>query len=337
MRTKEEILTFMKENHPDKTLIFLYQAGSHFFNLNTEESDLDFRGVYLPSPRTYDEQDNKLVKYNSEEFEANTSDDVDIDLYSLPFFFKLLKKADFNMMEALYTPDNKVLLELPLMKEIRSQRKNLLVPSISSFLGFFNSEYRQHTLNTDFHYTREAVYNFLKSLDTEENARLSDFEKEFEEFSKKRKDVEFKYVKVHKEESKQKVVEFSLHQFPIRVKIKYMLSQLEGHLSNASHRKKDRKAYKGLSHCLRLLYEAQQLLSEGEFHFPFTKERQSLLMKAKTGQIDDTYLRTLVEEELCKVKEFRSSFVKTNNSIHYIDKLDNILRARMNILKKMDI
>ena len=48
MKTLKSIKQFMKDNHPDKTLIYLYQSGSHFFDLNTPDSDLDFKGIYLP-------------------------------------------------------------------------------------------------------------------------------------------------------------------------------------------------------------------------------------------------------------------------------------------------
>lgn len=66
MVTKEMYRQFIKDFYkqfPDRKIIFLIQAGSHFFNLQTENSDTDYRGIYLPSPKEVYEGETKRAMY----------------------------------------------------------------------------------------------------------------------------------------------------------------------------------------------------------------------------------------------------------------------------------
>ncbi len=49
----QEMVDKFNKNHPDRELIFLIKAGSHFFDLNTPQSDKDYRGVYMPSLKEF--------------------------------------------------------------------------------------------------------------------------------------------------------------------------------------------------------------------------------------------------------------------------------------------
>lgn len=337
------------DNHPDKTLIYLYMAGSHFFDLNTPDSDLDIRGIYLPKPDVYKAQSKSLVKFQSNTKGQNTKDDLDLDIFSLPFFFTLLAKGDFNMMEALYAPQDKIILESPLMSEIKSIRKSLLVKDISAFFGFFKREYRQHSINHGFYETRLDFYNFLKPIQERidlklknkefiegSEIRLDGYKKELEEFMKGREDFKLSTTPVIKTVTYQKVIEFALHQYPLRARISYIMEQLKTHIDGASHRKKDRKAYKGLSHCLRLLYQAQDLLSEGKFNFPFDSARHKILLDAKNGLLSDEELRDIIEKEKEKTQILDKNSSHDKHAINIIEKLSNNLEARMGITSLLD-
>jgi hypothetical protein len=78
----------------------------------------------------------------------------------LPFFLELLKKGDFNMMESLFTPEDKIILITPLMKEIIEHRENLILKNIKTFIGFFNKEYVKYTSNVFHHKHRVDFVKF---------------------------------------------------------------------------------------------------------------------------------------------------------------------------------
>lgn len=103
-------------------LIYLSQYGSHLYGLNTENSDLDFRGVYIPNlddvilGKAQDEINEELeITYQPPQ---PTSADgmcaltvyikprtvkVDVKTFSLQKFIKLCSKADTNALDLLFS------------------------------------------------------------------------------------------------------------------------------------------------------------------------------------------------------------------------------------------
>lgn len=112
------------------TLLYLTQYGSHLYGLNTENSDLDFRGIYIPSindlilHKDQDEINKELViEQQLDELEVEACIDysnhitfipgkrktkkvkVDVKIFSLQKFIKLCSKADTNALDVLYSFD----------------------------------------------------------------------------------------------------------------------------------------------------------------------------------------------------------------------------------------
>jgi len=128
-------------------LIYLSEYGSHLYGLNTENSDLDFRGVYIPElddiilKKDKDEINTELeiylpinditptnimdikvdnieqrLKRISKWDATNTLLDgvsikkkVDVKIFSLQKFIQLCSKADTNALDLLFSIDNDVL------------------------------------------------------------------------------------------------------------------------------------------------------------------------------------------------------------------------------------
>ncbi len=103
-------------------LIYLSQYGSHLYGLNTENSDLDFRGVYIPElddiilKKDKDEINKEIYVSNTEElyeFLEDKSIDsfqpkltkVDVKIFSLQKFIQLCSKADTNALDLLFSID----------------------------------------------------------------------------------------------------------------------------------------------------------------------------------------------------------------------------------------
>ena len=112
-------------------LIYLSQYGSHLYGLNTENSDLDFRGVYIPTiddiilHKDKDEinteiilfdgikseyhSDNYFDVYNNSNFIPNkyliNKKKIDVKIFSLQKFIQLCSKADTNALDLLFSID----------------------------------------------------------------------------------------------------------------------------------------------------------------------------------------------------------------------------------------
>lgn len=103
-------------------LIYLSQYGSHLYGLNTENSDLDFRGVYIPTlddvilHKDKDEINEELTLLNTAELHEFLEDKsmdsfqpkmikIDVKIFSLQKFIQLCSKADTNALDLLFSID----------------------------------------------------------------------------------------------------------------------------------------------------------------------------------------------------------------------------------------
>jgi predicted nucleotidyltransferase len=97
----------------EKNCILKLITGAHLYGTNTENSDKDYVGVFIP------DKDYVLGLKECERVEQrtnptssgkrNTKDDVDIVYYSLPKFIKLAMGANPNIIELLYAPNKCIL------------------------------------------------------------------------------------------------------------------------------------------------------------------------------------------------------------------------------------
>lgn len=158
-------------NIPGK-LIYLTQFGSHLYGTNTENSDLDFRGVYIPTindlilHKDKDEINEELTLFEiRDEYNKNpviyTKEPktlisswhlkqikVDIKIFSLQKFIKLCSKADTNALDLLfsYNPERKDIQQYDYNKEQYYENGILAHPYIP-FIEFLIN--RGKLINTD--------------------------------------------------------------------------------------------------------------------------------------------------------------------------------------------
>lgn len=313
----DQFIKKLKEDEPNSTLLFVIVAGSHFFELNSPNSDYDYRGVYLPSAEAFKLKDkDKLYKvhdYKTNDVGANSKEDVDCSFFSLPKFLELLKTGDFNMMEMLFTPKDKIIFDSKLMMELRESRHKLLVNDVESFLGFFKKEYRRYGVNI-FHYDNKIKFiDFLKKLPLKDGKiRLKDHWDSLLEFNKTAEIMSFTESEIAKHKKKIPTVVVATRQFHDTTKIKYVINELETSLANhkVGHRQKKMaeqgKEFKGLYHAQRLMIEAKVLATKNTLPIPLPKKDKALLRSIKDGKISQDELFQLIEDsfiELNKIKE----------------------------------
>ncbi len=301
----QQMLDKFKENHPDKEVIFLVKAGSHFFDLATENSDQDFRGIYMPSKKEFYEGETrrKEIEYKTQPGNKknvkNTKDDIDFTLFSITKFFQLLKSGDFNCMELLHAPEDKILIDSPYMQNLRLMRENLLVNDISAFLGFIKKEYKRYGININHYKVQEELLKFLEPY--HRHLRLNEIWKDIEEYAKDNDMITFtesrtgnnKYVPSLK---------IAQRLYQNTVKVEYVRETIRQKLKTYGYRQRNMAnagvEFKGLYHALRLIYEANDLFDYGELKLPFNKERHKLLLNIKTSNIDKQTLFDLIDKEI---------------------------------------
>ena len=98
-KLKNSEYDFLRTNEKLKNnIVLLVVAGSHAYGLNTEESDLDIRGISMGTP------DSILGMESFDVFENKNTDTV---IYSMKRFMELAMKGAPNVLEILFSrPEN---------------------------------------------------------------------------------------------------------------------------------------------------------------------------------------------------------------------------------------
>lgn len=116
--------------------------GSHLYGLNTETSDLDFKGVFLPPAR-----DCFLCKAQQTGREdtntsalKNTSEGVDFETWSLQKFLHLCTTGQMPAIDMLLAPESKLLKTSEAWKFIQDNRSKLFSKKFDGFLGYIERQ-----------------------------------------------------------------------------------------------------------------------------------------------------------------------------------------------------
>lgn len=324
----EKFVEEFHQLHPDRKILFLCKAGSHFFNLNTANSDTDYKGIYLPSPKEmYDGESSRPFyerKTRKEKNTKNDKDDVDLYMFSITNFLDLLSRGDFNCMELLFCTEENILITSPEYEQLREIRESLIVNDISCFLGFIKKEYRRYGVNIHHYKEQQDFVSFLKSIpvyvDSVKNlrskaVRLRDVWENIKEYSKDNNFILFTTSETGTKGNDVPTLKIAQRFYQDTVTLDYVISAIETRLERYGHRQKHMAAtgheFKGLYHALRLIYEANDIYDHGRLFIPFDADRHKTLLDIKNGNVDQEWLFNLIDKEIDSLQE-RESVVRSN-------------------------
>ena len=321
----QALIERFNQEHPDKTLLFLMIAGSHFFDLNSPSSDLDFRGIYISKSGQESKKGEVTYKSNTSKNTKNNASDVDFNLYSLEKFLTLLKSGDFNMIEMLYAPEDKILQDSQIYQELVLMRESLLSNNVSCFLGFIKKEYKRYGVDKNHLKIQQNFIDFLKSIKKHHHDTLADHWTQILDYSKNPES----FVAISKTTNVNKElpsIVIAKRMFQNTVKITYVVEALEQMVSQYGHRRVSMAEagveFKGLYHAMRLILEAEELLTSGTLTFPFGEDKKSLLKSIKNSQIDPKELFELIDKKIHDIEQLEIQTKSNQSSIdHLVDKL----------------
>ncbi|MCK9369192.1 nucleotidyltransferase domain-containing protein [Candidatus Dojkabacteria bacterium] len=299
----DKVLGELLEKNPGCEVIFLTKFGSQLYGTNTPESDLDIKGVFIPSrDMMYLGEIPKSIQNESSNCK-NTKDDIDIQLYSIQYFFKLAKDGDTNAIDMLHAGSSVVLYSSLEWEAIHDNRKMFYSKNIKSFLGFAKTQAIKYGLKGSRLASVKSCIEFLSCFHLDERVSFN--------WNLLPNDKNCYYIETNSSGIRQynvcgKVIQESM-------KVGYALEILNNLVKNYGVRSIQAQInsgvdWKALSHAFRAAMEVWELLVYKDIHFPL--KSAPYLLDVKTGKKDFTEFMEHFEDVLEEVDELlnKSSF-----------------------------
>ena len=149
--------------------------GSHLYGTNSEASDQDFKSIFLPSredaflgniPKSRNNAKKKA------ENQKNTSEDVDIENYSLQYFIKLACEGQTVAIDMLHAPENMILETSNVWTKIVKNRDKFYTKNLKAFIGYARRQCAKYGVKSS---RLNVAKEFVSLLEQYQNYdRLSD-------------------------------------------------------------------------------------------------------------------------------------------------------------------
>ena len=291
------------------TLLYLTQYGSHLYGTNTENSDLDFRGVYIPTiddlilHKDKDEINEELqIKITPGKHVDEDGDviwnpgfieykKVDVKIFSLQKFIQLCSKADTNALDLLFSYTNKDVESYLYTKN--GQYINPLAAMLTYKHKLINTDRLESPITYAFKqatkYGMKGKRRLLMLQILEKAKLLSDIHTVQDIVPLIQNMFDDKYLRIDELDNKGKTEKYLFvcgiqHQFNLSIeKFKQRLQDKidKEYTSQRTINASDGNDWKALSHAIRILFEIKQLLETQTIRFPV----DSIIKQIKLGQI----------------------------------------------------
>lgn len=262
--------------------------GSHLYGTNTPVSDHDYKGVFLPTarecflgriPKSLAERPQKEVG------EKNTSEDVDVEIFSLQNFLSIACAGEMVSMDMLHAPDNMLLETTPIWEKIRSERARFYTKDMRAFVAYARKQAAKYGIRGSRLDAIDTVLGILDHFQTP-NFRIRDIPDLWligNEHIKYTKTITARQAipcivvcgKIFDENCKSTYVRDAL----IKQRASY---------GNRAEAAKNNEGidWKAVSHAVRAALQIEEMFVHGTMTLPL--KQADLVLKIKTGQLDYT-------------------------------------------------
>ncbi len=277
------------------SLIMKCLFGSHLYQLNTENSDKDYKGIYLPSKESLllGNYKKHYSQSTGDDKSKNTKDDVDIEIYSLPYFIELACKGETVAIDMLHAGNLVGMIDdldnhlAPIWDHLLSSRTKFYTKDMKSYIGYARKQANKYGIKGSRMEAVEKVINFLtcsytpltrqelKIRDVIKKLPTSEYVQVFTMLDTKQGDLTFYEVCGRKYQDTMTLQQLKTH--------------CEGIYDEYGDRAKLAKIdqgidWKAVSHALRASYQMLGILEDGDFEYPLPQTK--FLLEVKTGQLN---------------------------------------------------
>jgi len=313
-----------KDNNVE--LIYLSKFGSHLYGTDTPDSDTDYKGIFLPSKDQCILQNiPKSINFSTGENDSkNTDKDIDIDLWSLQYFMKLVSKGETNAIDLLYSityPDI-VLYKDDRMNNVFDNHRSIIdVKNCNAYIGYALGQAKKYGIKGTRLGVLKNIFNYVKDLDeTTRNEKLNTI---IDDIFYKCGNGNLCFIK-HTNSTRSIIICGKVHMGTITIDefCKRIERDYNKYGSRAKKAEKNEGIdWKALSHAVRALYQMDLLIDKGSIKYPLSSS--PFIKSVKNGMYDFSYLEDFIMKYIDKI-EYK---LKSQELYYNIDKklIDNII------------
>lgn len=272
--------------------------GSHLYGTDTETSDTDYKGIFLPVKRdillgTIPKQYSSSTGGSGK----NSKGDIDEEIFSLHQFIKLACLGETIAFDMLHTPENMLIETSPIWKAIVKNKQKFYTKNLKAFVGYARRQASKYSIKG----SRLNEAKRIKELMLTYNLELK-----MSALWNKLPISEYGY---HIQESPDDVKQYMINGKIIQETqtIGYALSIVEIYLTNYGQRAKDAAEnknvdWKAYSHAIRAAMQVKEILTTGNIIFPL--KDADYLLRVKKGELDhNTEVMPILENLMTEVED----------------------------------
>ena len=287
-------------------VIYITLSGSKLYGTDNEFSDLDFKGLFIPSKESIllKQDIDSYTRDTNTKKEKNSTEDIDFTIHSLYAFFNQLSKSETGAVDVLFSmfkEDTIMFQDKETIDKIRKEYKVFLNKNMKSFIGYALGQTKKFGIKgARYDELDTFVKDFLEKLPTDilpnSSYKLGDI---FNDIKYVIKEKEYKYIKFvmapgpRVQGGRQDDIEYVSvlgKLFSATVTVEYFVERVQKLYNQFGNRTKtvaqttSKTDYKALSHSLRIAEEVQELLETEFIKFPL--KRASYIREIKEGKHD---------------------------------------------------
>jgi hypothetical protein len=290
----------------ESQIICLMKFGSHLYGTDTESSDTDYKGVYMPTkeqifmnriPKSF-----SLPKHKKAEGEKNTSDDIDLEIYSLHYFLELAMKGETIAIDMLHAEPRTIEHSTEIWIKIWANKYMFYCTDMRAMVSYSRKQAAKYGIKGSRLNDCERVIDFLEVFKHTITGEARKLREVWEDLPEGEHIHKFNEVL----DSAPSMYQVCGKKFQDTVRIPYVLDVLKKFYESYGHRAKLAAENKGIdwkavSHAMRFAYQMYCIFTKGGFTFPLTVA--PYLKQVKAGELDWVDVQNDLESMIDKVEQ----------------------------------